>query len=86
MHKVNLNLHDSAKLVIREVVIFWEKARIPIRKEYDLFKKVESLYNDGEIYKKHSTRKSTKDRKNEDIFVGKFDDIFDIMLIPVPWT
>jgi len=40
MRKVNLNLRDSAKLVIREVIIFWEKARIPVREEYHLLKKV----------------------------------------------
>lgn len=78
MRKVNLNLHDSAKLVIREVVIFWEKARIPVREEYHLLKKVESLYNEWRNLQKHSTRKSARDRKNEEDFVNKFDDIFDI--------
>lgn len=27
MHVVKLNLHESSKLVIKEVIIFWEKAR-----------------------------------------------------------
>ncbi|KAL4104515.1 hypothetical protein QTP88_019810 [Uroleucon formosanum] len=76
---VNLNLRDSAKLVIREVIIFWEKARIPVREEYDLLKKVESLYNKWRNLQKHSTRKSAKDRKNEEIFVNKLNDIFDIV-------
>ncbi|KAL4091591.1 hypothetical protein QTP88_026257 [Uroleucon formosanum] len=78
MRKVNLNLRDSAKLVIREVIIFWEKARSPVREEYHLLKKVESLYNEWRNLQKHSTRKSTKDRKNEEIFVNKLNDIFDI--------
>ncbi|KAL4100680.1 hypothetical protein QTP88_020714 [Uroleucon formosanum] len=78
MRKVNLNLRDSAKLVIREVIIFWEKARIPVREEYHLLKKVESLYNEWRNLQKHSTRKSAKDRKNEEIFVNKLNDIFDI--------
>lgn len=30
MRKVKLNLHESAKLVIQEIVVFWQKARIPI--------------------------------------------------------
>ncbi|KAL4135253.1 hypothetical protein QTP88_006876 [Uroleucon formosanum] len=75
---INLNLRDSAKLVIREVIIFWEKARIPVREEYHLLKKVESLYNEWRNLQKHSTRKSAKDRKNEEIFVNKLNDIFDI--------
>lgn len=78
MRKVNLNLRDSAKLVIREVIIFWEKARIPVREEYHLLKKVESIYNEWRNLQKHSTRKSAKDRKNEEIFVNKLNDIFDI--------
>jgi len=44
MRNVNFNLHESAKLVIREVVIFWKKERIPVREEYRLVKKLESLY------------------------------------------
>jgi len=46
--------------------------------ENNLLKKVESLYNVWRNLQKHSTRKSAKDRIHEDIFVNKFDDIFDI--------
>jgi len=37
----NLNLHDSSKLVIKETIIFWEKARFSVREEYNLIKKFE---------------------------------------------
>jgi len=31
MRMVNLNLHESASLVIDECLIFWKKARIPTK-------------------------------------------------------
>lgn len=78
MRVVKLNLHESSKLVIREIVIFWEKARIPVREEYHLIKKLESLYNEWRNLQKHETSKLDNNRKKEDLFVNKFDDIFDI--------
>lgn len=78
MRVVKLNLHESSKLVIREIVIFWEKARIPVREEYHLIKKLESLYNEWRNLQKHETSKLVNNRKKEDLFVNKFDDIFDI--------
>lgn len=78
MRNVNLNLHGSAKLVIRGVVIFWEKERTPVREEHHLLTKVKSLYNEWRNVQKHVTRKSTIDQRNEKEFVNKLDDIFDI--------
>lgn len=34
LRHVKLNLHESAKLVIDEVSLFWHKARIPIRENH----------------------------------------------------
>lgn len=46
MRKVNLSLHLSAMLVIQEVVIFWQRARIHIKVEYNCIKKLELLYKE----------------------------------------
>jgi len=78
MHNVNLNLHENAKLVTREVIIFWEKALIPVREEYHFVKKLESLNFGWRNLQKHTTRKLVNDRKIEEEFVNKFDDIFEI--------
>jgi len=77
MRVVKLNLHESSKLVIKEIIIFWEKARIPVREEYHLIKKLESYHEWGNL-QKHETSKLANNRNKEDLFVNKFDDIFDI--------
>jgi len=64
MRKVKLNLHESAKLVIQEIV-FWQKARIPIRQEYNNIKKLESLYEEWRTLQKHATRKTEINKKKQ---------------------
>ena len=43
MRLVNLNLHDSSRLVIDECSIFWKKARIPTHDNSDCIKKTEKI-------------------------------------------
>jgi len=78
MHKVNLNLHESAKLVIQEIVVFWQKARIPVKQEYNKIKKLESLYEEWRTLQKHATRKTEVNKKTRECFVNELDDQFDI--------
>ena len=46
MCEVNLLLRPSANLVIKEVEVFWEKARIPIKKLQRSIENLESLYTE----------------------------------------
>ncbi|XP_055838250.1 uncharacterized protein LOC129906492 [Episyrphus balteatus] len=75
---VKLNLKESARLVIREVLIFWEKARIQTKYEKDAIVKLEKLYNEWRNHQrnKNKTLESTKNKIKE--FALKMDDLFDI--------
>lgn len=44
MHEAHLNLHKSLKLVIKEVSVFWRKARIPVSAEQYCVIKLQKLY------------------------------------------
>jgi hypothetical protein len=46
MREVKLDLHDSASLVIKETMIFWNKARIPAREPQRCIEKLEALYKE----------------------------------------
>lgn len=48
---VKINLHNSASLVIKEIELFWGRARIPTRDQKHSIKKLEDLHRDGEICK-----------------------------------
>ncbi|XP_076279088.1 uncharacterized protein LOC143208527 isoform X1 [Lasioglossum baleicum] len=78
MRKVNLNLRESAALVMKEVEIFWEKARIPIKKTSDSINKVEKLYNKWRTLNKTVNRQNDLQRKREQEFIDSLEDLFDI--------
>ncbi|CAH0388134.1 unnamed protein product [Bemisia tabaci] len=44
LREVQLSLRDSAHLVVQEVIIFWNKATIPVHYNSRCVKKVEDLY------------------------------------------
>lgn len=77
MRIVKLNLRESARLIIREVLVFWEKARIPVRLEKHCVSKVKSLYNEWRTLQKHSHRNTANHKEREELFISKFDDLFD---------
>ncbi|KAL4135150.1 hypothetical protein QTP88_006793 [Uroleucon formosanum] len=78
LRKVNLNLHDSAALVIRETCIFWDKARIPTRDFQHCSKKLKLIYEEWRKLQKNSTRKTATQKKNENNFLEKLEELFDI--------
>lgn len=78
LHKVNLNLHDSAALVIRETCIFWDKARIPTRDFQHCSKKLKLIYEKWRKLQKNSTRKTATQKKNENNFLEILEELFDI--------
>ncbi|KAE9533666.1 hypothetical protein AGLY_009015 [Aphis glycines] len=75
---VNLNLRESARLIVREVLIFWEKARIPVRLEKHCISKVESLYDEWRTLQKHAARNTGSHKEQENLFISKFNDLFDL--------
>ena len=44
MQQVKLNLRDSMRLVIKDTVVFWQKAKIPVRDEKHCITKLENMY------------------------------------------
>lgn len=75
---VGLSVKASAKLVIEEVLIYWEKARIKTRGDHHCIKKVLDLHTKWENLKKSGSRKSETQKKNEKQFIENLDKLFDI--------
>ncbi|KAL4132318.1 hypothetical protein QTP88_009490 [Uroleucon formosanum] len=75
---VKLNLRESARLIIREVFVFWEKARIPVRLEKHCISKVESLYDEWRTLQKHATRNTASHKEHEKLFISTFNDLFEV--------
>lgn len=56
MREVKLSLLDSARLVIEEVIIFWQKAHIPTREVRHCIPKLEAMYNEWRNLQKNVSR------------------------------
>jgi hypothetical protein len=78
MHLVNLNLHDSSRLVIDECSIFWRKARITIHDNSDCIKKLKKLYEERRKLDKNKTRTTELQKTHENKFEEQLDNLFDI--------
>lgn len=76
IREVKLSVHESAKLTIKEVSVFWDKARILTRQDVHCVKQLEKLYAEWRALQKSAKRPSA--REKEQIFVEKLDDLFDI--------
>jgi hypothetical protein len=57
MGEVMLDLRDSASLIIKEKLIFWNKARIPKREPQRCIENLEALFNEWRSIKKKMRRK-----------------------------
>lgn len=71
-------VHESAVLVVKEVVSFWNKARIPVRPQHHAVKQLESLFETWQKLKKNSKRTSQTQTANESHFTDSLDDLLDI--------
>lgn len=78
MRLVNLNLHDSSRLVIDECLIFWKKARIPTHDSSDCIKKLKKVYEDWRKLDKNKTRNTETQKAHENKFKEQLEDLFDI--------
>lgn len=72
---VKLSLRESAMLVLREVLIFWQKARLPCQKDSRCIDKIERLHGDWRQLQKHSGREENRER--EEIFLKDGNNLFD---------
>ncbi|CAI6353318.1 unnamed protein product [Macrosiphum euphorbiae] len=78
MRLVNLNLHDSSRLVIDECSIFWKKARIPTHDNSDCIKKLKKLYEEWRKLDKNKTRTTELQKTHENKFEEQLDNLFDL--------
>lgn len=76
--QVKLTVDNSVDLTIKETLVFWEKARIPTKQFSKCGKKLKSLYEELRNLQKSRTRRSERTKKNEEDFVNKLDNLFDI--------
>lgn len=78
LRKVKLQVRQSCSLVLKETIIFWEKARIPTRDFPRCVDKLEKLYNDWRNLQKHATRKNENQINKEKQFTDQLENVFDI--------
>lgn len=64
---VKLTLRESARLVLQEVMIFWEKARIPTQEMRNCIPKLETMYQEWRQLQKHVGRLSKTEKKKKKI-------------------
>uniref|UniRef100_A0A034W7V1 Uncharacterized protein n=1 Tax=Bactrocera dorsalis TaxID=27457 RepID=A0A034W7V1_BACDO len=75
---VKLSVCESANLVIREVLIFWEKARLPTKEKHHCTKKLHKLYDVWRFLQKNNKKSVDSYREKEKAFVKNLDNLFDV--------
>ena len=78
LRQVKLSLRDSANLVVRECLIFGEKARIPTKERHHCEEKIIKLYSFCRKLQKNASRKSVTQKENERKFIFDLNNLFDI--------
>ncbi|GBM08874.1 hypothetical protein AVEN_57426-1 [Araneus ventricosus] len=78
LHEVKLSIRESANLVVRECLIFWEKKRIPTRATPHYVKKIMEMYNHWRNLQKSACRRSETQEENERNFISDLNNLFDI--------
>lgn len=73
-----IDAKSSARLAVREALLFWEKARIPTKQEIHCIEKLEKLYQKWISLQKSCHKTSDTQRNAEKKFVDDLDDLFDI--------
>lgn len=76
MRQVKLTLRESARLVIKEVEVFWQKAQIPIHRRDVCIKKLENLYENWRILQKSAGKLYNLEKEKE--FTSEHYNLFDI--------
>lgn len=79
-----LATRESARMVVKEVSMFWEKARLPIRYEARCIDAVEALYVKFRNLRKNPTSTSKNQVESEKKFTEELDNLFDIASANAP--
>jgi len=77
-NKDKKTIQDSATETTREILGFWEKARIPTRQECHITNKIKQLHSTWQGLKKSASLRTEVQQGKEDAFVQTFDDPFDV--------
>src|SRR5215469_7075787 len=79
MRQVQLDTREAARLTIQEVLLFWEKAKIPTKYIKDCIAKIEKLYDVWRKLQKNATR-SASAAQNEKVeaFKSILGELFDV--------
>lgn len=78
LRTVKLNLRDSARITIQEVLIYWEKARIPTKHLKDCITKLEKLHAQWRDIQLYRNKQSDSAKNKIKEYASKVDDIFDV--------
>lgn len=76
IRELKLSVRDSANLVIKEVKIFWEKARLPVQQNCRCVEKLLDLHKKWSNLHKHAGKPSNIDKEKQ--FCSDFGNLFDI--------
>ena len=64
--------------VIKEVLLFWNKAQIPVHPEHHAVKQLEAVHDKWQKLKKNAKRTSETQQAKIKVFVDQLGDLFDI--------
>ncbi|XP_042230868.1 uncharacterized protein LOC121872269 [Homarus americanus] len=79
IHKVNkATIKESAKEVIKQVLPFWEMARIPTCSEIHARERVEKMFVKWKSLQKAAKRRSQAQQIKEEVFKEQLSKLFDI--------
>jgi len=76
--KESQTVTTSATTTMREVVQFWHKARIPVRKDCHIISKIKDLHSSWIRIKKNASRRTDTQKEKERQFREGLPDLFDI--------
>ncbi|GBL86848.1 hypothetical protein AVEN_96073-1 [Araneus ventricosus] len=78
LHEVKLSIRESANLVVRECLTFWEKTRSPRRATPHCVEKIMKMCNHWRYLQKSACRRSETQEENERNFISDLNYLFDI--------
>jgi len=73
------SIQSSSIVTAREVGAFWEKAKIPTRKERHVIEKIKKIHCKWQSIKKSASRRTSKQLEADSVFISDFDNL--ILLI-----
>ena len=78
VHELSETIHETKVEVAKSVIGFWQKARIPTKKDCHVNKQILDLYKEWRSLQKSASRRSELQISRERAFVETLPDLFDI--------